>query len=77
MWRCASVLQRYVGEDSFMVTTRSNIYSPISLHGRRVVLRTMTRVIRGLARRRERCHDWLLKWDPRSATRLISQKDQR
>ena len=25
-----------------MVTTRSAVYSPITLHGRRIVLRTMT-----------------------------------
>ena len=34
-----------------MVTTRSSIYSPISLHGRRVVLRTLTEQrLRGLVR---------------------------
>ena len=60
-----------------MVTTRSSIYSPISLHGRRVLLRTMTEQdYEGWFEVRERCHDWLLKWEPRSArrTRLISQR---
>ena len=49
-----------------MVTARTSIYSPISLHGRRVVLRTMTEHdYEGWLEVRERCHDWLLKWEPR------------
>ncbi len=78
MCAARAYLQRYVGEDSFMVTTRSNIYSPISLHGRRVVLRTMTESdYEGWLDVRERCHDWLLKWEPRSAHSSHLAEDQR
>ena len=51
-----------------MVTTRNSIYSPILLHGRRVVLRTLTdQDYEGWHEVRSRCHDWLVKWEPRSA----------
>jgi len=61
-----------------MVTARSGIYSPISLHGRRVVLRTMTESdYDGWLEVRERCHDWLLKWEPRSAHATHLAEDQR
>ena len=51
-----------------MVTTRSAIYSPITLHGRRIVLRTMTEQdYDAWYEVRTRCRDWLLKWEPRSA----------
>ena len=61
-----------------MVTTRSSIYSPISLHGRRVLLRTMTEQdYEGWFEVRERCHDWLLKWEPRSAHSSHLAEDQR
>ena len=61
-----------------MVTTRASIYSPISLHGRRVVLRTMTENdYEGWLEVRERCHEWLLKWEPRSAHSSHLAEDQR
>ncbi|NNN01554.1 MAG: GNAT family N-acetyltransferase [Acidimicrobiaceae bacterium] len=51
-----------------MVTTRSSIYSPISLHGRRVLLRTLSEPdYENWHEVRTRCRDWLLKWEPRSA----------
>jgi ribosomal-protein-alanine N-acetyltransferase len=60
------------------VTTRSAIYSPISLHGRRVVLRTMTEQdYDGWYEVRTRCKDWLLKWEPRSAHSTHLADDQR
>jgi ribosomal-protein-alanine N-acetyltransferase len=61
-----------------MVTTRSSIYSPISLHGRRVVLRTMNEFdFEGWHEVRTRCHDWLLKWEPRSAHSTHLAEDHR
>lgn len=61
-----------------MVTTRSSIYSPISLHGRRVLLRTMgEHDYQGWLAVRERCHHWLLKWEPRSAYASHMAEDQR
>ena len=61
-----------------MVTTRSSIHSPISLHGRRVVLRTMNEQdYDGWYEVRTRCRDWLLKWEPRSAHASHLADDQR
>lgn len=61
-----------------MVTTRSSIYSPISLHGRRVVLRTLSEQdYEGWYDVRSRGHDWLLKWEPRSAHSSHLPEDQR
>jgi ribosomal-protein-alanine N-acetyltransferase len=61
-----------------MVTTRSSIYSPISLHGRRVVLRTMTEQdYEAWYEVRTRCREWLLKWEPRSAHATHLADDQR
>ena len=61
-----------------MVTTRSSVYSPISLHGRRVVLRTMSEPdFEGWHEVRTRCRDWLLKWEPRSAHSTHLAEDQR
>lgn len=61
-----------------MVTTRSSMYSPITLHGRRVVLRTMSEIdYPGWFEVRRRCADWLLKWEPRSAHSSHLPDDQR
>ena len=61
-----------------MVTARTSIYSPISLHGRRVVLRTMTENdYEGWLEVRARCHEWLLKWEPRSVHSSHLAEDQR
>jgi ribosomal-protein-alanine N-acetyltransferase len=61
-----------------MVITRNGIYTPISLHGRRVVLRTMSENdYEGWLEVRKRCHDWLLKWEPRSAHSSHLAEDQR
>ena len=61
-----------------MVTTRSSVHSPISLHGRRVVLRTMNEQdYEGWYEVRTRCRDWLLKWEPRSAHSTHLADDQR
>lgn len=61
-----------------MVTTRSSINSPISLHGRRVVLRTLTDLdFEGWHEVRVRCRDWLVKWEPRSAHASHLSEDQR
>ena len=61
-----------------MVTTRSNVHSPINLHGRRVVLRTLSEVdYEGWFDVRRRCHDWLVKWEPRSAHAAHLAEDER
>jgi len=61
-----------------MVTTRSNIHSPINLHGRRVVLRTLVDSdYDGWLEVRRRCHDWLVKWEPRSAHAAHLAEDER
>jgi ribosomal-protein-alanine N-acetyltransferase len=61
-----------------MVTTRSAVYSPITLHGRRVVLRTMTdQDYQAWYEVRTRCHEWLLKWEPRSAHAAHLPEDHR
>jgi len=61
-----------------VVSTRGSIYSPISLHGRRIVLRTLTENdFDGWREVRERNHDWLLKWEPRSAHSSHLAEDQR
>jgi ribosomal-protein-alanine N-acetyltransferase len=61
-----------------MVTTRSSIYSPITLHGRRVLLRTLNEQdYEGWHEVRSRCQDWLLKWEPRSAHSTHLAEDQR
>jgi len=74
----AAYLQRCEYEESIMVTARTSIYSPISLHGRRVVLRTMTENdYEGWLEVRGRCHEWLLKWEPRSAHSSHLAEDQR
>lgn len=60
------------------MTTRSTIHSPISLHGRRVVLRTMSEIdYDGWYEVRTRCHNWLLKWEPRSAHSTHLPEDRR
>jgi len=61
-----------------MVTTRSAIYSPITLHGRRVVLRTLNdQDYDAWHEVRKRCRDWLLKWEPRSAHASHLAEDRR
>jgi ribosomal-protein-alanine N-acetyltransferase len=67
-----------MGGAPVIVTTRGTIYSPISLHGRRVVLRTLTEQdFSGWIEVRQRCHDWLLKWEPRSVHSSHLAEDQR
>ena len=61
-----------------MVTTRASVHSPINLHGRRVVLRTLTEGdYDGWHEVRRRCHDWLVKWEPRSAHAAHLAEDER
>jgi ribosomal-protein-alanine N-acetyltransferase len=61
-----------------MVTTRSSVHSPINLHGRRVVLRTLADAdYEGWYEVRCRCHDWLVKWEPRSAHAAHLAEDER
>ncbi len=61
-----------------MVTTRSAIFSPITLHGKRVVLRTLGEAdYEGWLDVRTRCREWLLKWEPRSAHATHLPEDSR
>jgi [ribosomal protein S5]-alanine N-acetyltransferase len=61
-----------------MVTTRSSLYSPITLHGRRITLRTLNEGdYPGWFDVRSRNHDWLLKWEPRSAHSQHLAEDER
>ena len=61
-----------------MVTTRSSVHSPINLHGRRVVLRTLTDTdYEDWFEVRRRCHEWLVKWEPRSAHAAHLAEDER
>ncbi len=60
------------------MSTRGATYSPISLHGRRVVLRTLNdQDYDAWHEVRTRCRDWLLKWEPRSAHAAHLAEDRR
>lgn len=53
-------------------------YSPVTLHGRRVLLRTLgEQDYEGWREVRVRCRDWLVKWEPRSANSSHLPDDQR
>jgi ribosomal-protein-alanine N-acetyltransferase len=61
-----------------MVTTRGTNYSPITLHGRRIVLRTLNEGdYEGWYDVRRRGRDWLLKWEPRTANASHLADDHR
>src|ERR1035437_5926192 len=61
-----------------MVTTRSSVHSPINLHGRRVVLRTLGDTdYDGWFEVRRRCPAWLVKWGPRPARAAPLAEDER
>lgn len=54
------------------------MYSPVSLHGRRIVLRTLSEQdYEAWHEVRSRCRDWLLKWEPRSAHASHLAEDRR
>ncbi len=60
------------------MSARGSLYAPLSLHGRRVLLRTLTDLdYAGWLEVRQRCHDWLVKWEPRSAHSTHLAEDQR
>lgn len=60
------------------MTTRSAVHAPINLHGRRVVLRTLgDGDYDGWLEVRRRCHEWLVKWEPRSAHAAHLAEDER
>jgi ribosomal-protein-alanine N-acetyltransferase len=51
---------------------------PVVLHGRRVVLRTLTENdFEGWSEVRVRCHDWLVAWEPRIAGTSLPPEDRR
>lgn len=53
-------------------------YAPLVLHGRRVILRTLTENdYEGWLEVRTRCSDWLQKWEPRPANATHLAEDRR
>ena len=51
---------------------------PVVLHGRRLVLRTLTENdFEGWSEVRRRCHDWLVPWEPRIAGTALPSEDRR
>jgi ribosomal-protein-alanine N-acetyltransferase len=60
------------------MSTRSISYAPLVLHGRRLTLRTLSESdYEAWLEVRERCHEWLLKWEPRSANQPHLSEDRR
>ncbi len=60
------------------MSARGSIYSPVTLHGRRVVLRTLSEHdYEGWLDVRQRCRDWLQRWEPRSAHSPHLAEDRR
>ena len=58
--------------------SRSPVVDPVVLHGRRVVLRTLTENdFEGWSEVRVRCHDWLVAWEPRIAGTSLPPEDRR
>ena len=61
-----------------MVITRNSNYTPIVLRGRRLTLRTLSEHdYNSWLGVRARNHDWLLKWEPRSASAGYLPEDLR
>lgn len=60
------------------MSTRTMTYAPLVLHGRRVILRTLTEHdFDGWLEVRTRCRDWLQKWEPRPAHSSHLAEDRR
>ena len=60
------------------MVTRGGMAAPINLHGRRVVLRTLGDAdYAAWVEVRQRCHDWLVKWEPRSVHSAHLAEDER
>ena len=60
------------------MNTRGGTHSPINLHGSRLVLRTLgDSDYASWHEVRRRCHDWLVKWEPRSAHAPYLAEDER
>jgi ribosomal-protein-alanine N-acetyltransferase len=60
------------------MVTRGGLAVPINLHGRRVVLRTLGDAdYAAWVEVRQRCHDWLVKWEPRSVHSAHLAEDER
>lgn len=57
---------------------RTRPMAPLVLHARRLVLRTMTENdYEGWLEVRQRCHEWLVKWEPRPAESPHLPEDRR
>jgi len=60
------------------VSMRTMSYAPLVLHGRRLVLRTLTENdYEGWVEVRTRCRNWLQKWEPRPANAQHLAEDRR
>jgi [ribosomal protein S5]-alanine N-acetyltransferase len=60
------------------LSMRTTTYAPLVLHGRRLVLRTLTEHdYEGWAEVRVRCRNWLQRWEPRPATATHLPEDRR
>ncbi len=60
------------------MSSRATAYAPITLRGRRVVLRTMSEVdYEAWSDVRTRCRNWLVRWEPRSAHASHLAEDRR
>jgi [ribosomal protein S5]-alanine N-acetyltransferase len=58
--------------------SRAPVIDPVVLHGRRVVLRTLSENdFEGWSEVRVRCHDWLVPWEPRVAGTALPPEDRR
>jgi [ribosomal protein S5]-alanine N-acetyltransferase len=62
----------------FNLSMRTTTYAPLVLHGRRLVLRTLTEHdYEGWAEVRTRCRSWLQRWEPRPASASHLPEDRR
>ncbi len=60
------------------MVNRGSLHAPLTLHGHRVTLRTLDEGdYDGWLEVRTRCHDWLVKWEPRSVHASHLAEDRR
>jgi len=61
-----------------MMRSRTSVASPVVLHGRRVVLRTLSEHdFEAWSEVRTRCREWLVPWEPRMAGSPFPPEDRR
>ena len=65
-------------EKDVIVSLRTSAPAPLVVHGRRVILRTLTEAdYESWNEVRHRCRDWLVKWEPRPAGAPYPPEDRR